>query len=468
MMTMIEANTDMVSVGNASDGDKPLALLYRRFTRQFDISEKFFAGDNSRSEVVVHRREFKMAAGNTWKIVELLLQPTEGNREWRIVHRAVQVDTPPDLLRYIVETNSEELTQRDDAGNLPLHYAAMSTPSTPGDQKEFPPFYTKYVVDELLYKFPEGASILNRDDKFPLSLAVDTGKQYIGGGVKSLYDAYPAALQQTDLKNKPTLRKVFSILATSDEHLYINTENTDGRGAVETIPEEPSPASEGVVKDEHHDAIMLVQQPTATVSEVVTCMWAYEEDAGVQMLGCVAISKLAMAGSDSKKLQIALWGVSAVVNAMKAHPNEPIVQEKACNALKNMASADGKREVSFVALGAIAAIVGAMQAHVGDEVVQEESCAAIAAIVGYGGAERATIVASVSGITAILNALGAHPNEVKVQKEACHALRILTDFDNANLSELPRSEAEPVLEAAQAAFPEECSENASKVLSRLS
>jgi hypothetical protein len=26
----------------------PLALLYRRFTRQFDLAEKFFSGDNSR------------------------------------------------------------------------------------------------------------------------------------------------------------------------------------------------------------------------------------------------------------------------------------------------------------------------------------------------------------------------------------------------------------------------------------
>jgi hypothetical protein len=37
-------SNDMAGIGNASDGDKPLGLLYRRFTRQFDISEMFFAG----------------------------------------------------------------------------------------------------------------------------------------------------------------------------------------------------------------------------------------------------------------------------------------------------------------------------------------------------------------------------------------------------------------------------------------
>mmetsp|Transcript_929 Transcript_929/g.1472 ORF Transcript_929/g.1472 Transcript_929/m.1472 type:complete len:622 (-) Transcript_929:135-2000(-) len=471
-----ESNPGMVSVGNSSDGDKPLALLYRRFTRQFDISEKFFAGDNSRPEVVEHRRTYKISAGNTWKIIELLLRPSKeesvasgsssGGGEWRIVHRAVQVDTPPDLLRYIVETNAEELTQRDDAGNLPLHYAAMSTPPAPGDQKEFPPFYTKYVVDELLYKFPEGAGIPNRDDKYPLTLAVDTGKQFIGGGVKSLFDAYPEALKQTDLMDKPELKRVFSLLDADGNNSGDDDEDEDDLlDDNEGSDEDETPA--GIVKDEHHDAIMLVQKKGATVSEVVTCMWAYEEDAGVQMLGSMAIAKMAEAANDSDKLRIALGAVAAVVNAMKAHPNEPIVQEKASSALKHMASADGKREVSFVALGAIAAIVGAMQAHVGDAVVQEEACSAISEIVWSGGADRATIVASVSGITAILNALAAHADEVKVQREGCRALRMMTEYKDANLPELPRSQTEPLLEAAKSAFAEECGENAEIILSRL-
>ena len=138
-----EAYPQMVSVSNMSDGDKPLALLYRRFTRQFDLSEKFFAGDNSRPEVVEHRRKYKIAAGNTWKIIELLLRP-EGGADFRIVHRAIQVDCPPDLLRYIVETNAQELTKKDEAGNLPLHYAAKSKPHARDKRESFPAFHSKY------------------------------------------------------------------------------------------------------------------------------------------------------------------------------------------------------------------------------------------------------------------------------------------------------------------------------------
>jgi hypothetical protein len=120
--------TDTVCCGNASNGDKPLALLYRRFTRKFHLAEKFLSRDNSHPEVVKHRCNYKQAAGNTWKFIELLLQHQEqpfdvvSTQYYRIVHRAVQGETPPALLRYFFEANAEDLTTADEAGNLPLHY----------------------------------------------------------------------------------------------------------------------------------------------------------------------------------------------------------------------------------------------------------------------------------------------------------------------------------------------------------
>lgn len=444
----------MVGLSNASDGDKPLALLYRRFTRQFDLSEKFFTGDNSRPEVVEHRRRYKIAAGNTWKIIELLLRPPGGKDDWKIVHRAIQVETPPDLLRYIVETNAQDLTQPDEYGNLPLHYAAKSLPQ----ESSFPAFYSKYIVDELLYKFPEAASIPDADGLYPLTLAVQTGKQWIGGGVKSLYDAYPEALSQIDLDSHATLR----------EALSFGDEREKGPESASAEPGEDVLTSNGVVRDEHHDAIMLVQQDEVAIFEIVSAMWAHEEDAGVQMLGCVAIGKWCdLAQTDTDRLRIALSTVAAVVNAMKAHPNEPVVQEKASSVLKKLACADGNREVSFVAAGAVAAIVGGMQAHVSDATVQEETCAAIAEIVRCGGSERATVVASVSGITAILNALATHPDSAGVQAQGCRALKYVTDYPQAYVPELPRANLEPLLEAAKQVCPS-CTENANILMTRLS
>jgi hypothetical protein len=63
---------------------------------------------------------------------------------YRTVHRSVQGETPPDLLRYV--------------------------------------------------------SIQASDGYFPVTLAVKSGKQWIGGGIKKMYDAYPDALDQVDQK----------------------------------------------------------------------------------------------------------------------------------------------------------------------------------------------------------------------------------------------------------------------------
>lgn len=444
----------MVGAGNAFDGDKPLALLYRRFTRQFDLAEKFFSGDNSRPEVVEHRRRYKTAAANTWKIIESLLRTSQGDDGGayvvNTVHRAVQVETPPDLLRYIVETNAEDLASPDDAGKLPLHHAALTKPVS--DSSAFPAFYSKYVIDELLYKYPEAASVADSDGNLPMVLAVRAGKQWIGGGIKSLYEAYPDALSHINLDHHGALKAALS--------MEESTQAGDPKEEKET---------ESIIRDEHHDAIMLVQQPNVDVSEVVTSLWAHEEDPGVQMLGCVALSKMVSLaeGKPEKILRIALSAVPAVVNAMKAHPNEVIVQEKACNALRGLADSDGKREVSFVASGAVAAIVGAMQAHVSDPGVQEEACGAITKVLRVGGDDRATIVASVSGLTAIVNAIAAHPHVVGVQQYGCAALREMTEHPHANLPEVPRSQVEQLLQSAKQKYPMECEDNVDVLMSRL-
>lgn len=156
---LVEKGGASVQAPSESMDDDVLALLYRRFVRQFDQSEKFFEGDNSRfvhsyifyyscvqivetlhiemfiwlyyfhlfttanplsslslysncfpkrNEVVQHRLNFKNAAVNTFNIIELLLrQPrVEENHDDMLVHNAVRVGScPPDLLRYIVETN---------------------------------------------------------------------------------------------------------------------------------------------------------------------------------------------------------------------------------------------------------------------------------------------------------------------------------------------------------------------------
>jgi hypothetical protein len=304
----------------------------------------------------------------------------------------------------------------------------------------------------LLYSYPDGAASTDADNMLPLQLAVNSGKTWIGGGTKSLYDVYPDAMARVTVEDFPLIKSALSFSTTFLEEREADVKKTDS-----------------IVKEEHYDAIMMVQKPDADLGDVISAMWANEEDGGVQLLGCVAITNMAKKCKRETELRaIALTSVTTVVNAMKNHPNEPAVQEKACGALRLLAPADNYREVSFAASGAAASIVSAMQAHVSDAIVQQEACSAIRHIVKNGGPERATVIASVSGFTALQNALGAHPRDAKVQREACLALEALTCFPDANLPDLPGVQTAPLLEAAKARHPKECGKTAEIVLSRLS
>ncbi|KAL7463483.1 hypothetical protein ACHAXS_003849 [Conticribra weissflogii] len=470
------------------DDDDVLALLYRRFVRQFDQSERFFAGDNSREEVLRHRERWKHAAVNTFHVIEVLLRRPRGSTgddddDDLLVHNAVRVGAcPPDLLRYVVETNLEAVAEKDSKGNLPLHYAAGPSDAdarivAPGVVP--PESYSKFLIDELLYAYPDGAAVPNADGVLPIVLAIESGKKWIGGGVRSLYEAFPAGLEDARLSDDHPILNAMSFQSDGADSDSMATEalcgnEHDEEGTVATAMDggggrrRKRTHRKKINKDESHDAIMFVQKSDSSVRDVVSTMWANEEDAGVQMLGCASLARMATENGSSEKdiASVALMGVTAAVNAMKNHPNEPAVQERACAALTAMAPADGVREVSFAASGAISSVVSAMQAHVSDTTVQIEACRALRGIAAKGGAERATVVASVSGFTALVNAMGAHPGDGDVQREACLAMDVLTSFPDAYLPNIA-GQAEPFLQAAAENFPEECLKPAMAVRERL-
>mmetsp|Transcript_12008 Transcript_12008/g.22302 ORF Transcript_12008/g.22302 Transcript_12008/m.22302 type:complete len:742 (-) Transcript_12008:9-2234(-) len=486
---------DVDSILSEPEDDDVLALLYRRFVRQFDQSERFFEGDNSREEVVRHRQNFKNAAVNTFNVIELLLRQPNVEQDTEndlLVHNAVRAGAcPPDLLRYIVETNLEAVAEADSKGNLPLHYAAgfddVYAFSTAASRKcsvpprfKAPESHSKYVIDELLYAYPEGASVTNADGVLPIVLAIESGKKWIGGGIRSLHEAYPLGIEQAHLGEQHPLMNAMSFQSQEDESVdqSMIAELLEGRDDREGTIATGVDGGGGrrrkrrqrrkINKDESHDAIMFVQRPGAPVRDVVTTMWANEEDGGVQMLGCSALELAATEAGSSEELiaSVALLGVTTVVNAMKNHPNEPAVQEKACSALMAMAPADSVREVSFAASGAISTVVSAMQAHVSDATVQKEACRALRGIAAKGGAERATVVASVSGFTALVNSMGAHPHDNGVQREACAAMEVLTSFRDAYLPEL-HEQTETLLQSAANKFPEDCLELTNAIRLRL-
>jgi len=203
-----------VSAKNKDNQDTPLALLYRRFSSQFDLSETVFPVRKPKKEVLEHQVRYKTSAMNTWKIILELLIPTDSEEgrgvnglkqskrrrnasDFYIVHSAVKMECPPALIRYIIETRPGEVSKTDEMGRLPLHIAAITTPLSSSDdnRNKGGNYHSKFIIEELLRTYPEGASCADKNGKLPLQLAIESGKFWIGGGVKSIYNAFPEAMQ---------------------------------------------------------------------------------------------------------------------------------------------------------------------------------------------------------------------------------------------------------------------------------
>lgn len=447
--------------------DDVLTLLYRRFVRQFEQSEKSFNGDNSHAEIIKYRQGFKYAARNTFNIIEMMtrqsLEKGDDESGGNLLHNTVKnMSCPPDLLRFIIETNMEMVAQSDSNGNLPLHYAALvATKSSES--------LSKFFVTELLYAFPAGAGMTNAAGDLPINLAIESRKDWIGTGMLSLYEAHPHGLEQNGNESfLYAMREQYEDHVTPAEldsqvdQEGCNSMGVDGGGGRYRKRKQRKMIS----KDEYHQSMQAVQNPDATVRDIAFTMWANEEDEAVQILGCSALELAVTAtGLSTEEIaSIALVGVTAVVNAMRNHPNEPTVQGKACSALVALSPAEGLREVSFAASGAIASIVTAMKTHVDDATIQEEACKALQSVIVAGGSESATAVACVGGFTSLVYALAAHPHDAFVQIEACLALELLTSFyDKYERHE----QTEQLLQAAAANYPDDCLESTNAIRSNL-
>jgi len=223
--TIHSACPGIVSVKNRDNRDTPLAQLYRRFSRQLNLSEKLFPEDNSRKEALEHQLRYKTSAMNTWKIILKLLLPTDSTEErggeglkkrrrrspsdFYILHSAVKMNGPPDLIRYIIKTRPGEVSKTDKHGRLPLHIAAATIPfnSSSTENNEAGNYYSKSIIEELLSAYPDGAACANRDGKLPLQLGIESGKYWTAGGVKSLYDAFPEAMSNVMMEEHPEIKK---------------------------------------------------------------------------------------------------------------------------------------------------------------------------------------------------------------------------------------------------------------------
>jgi hypothetical protein len=142
---------------------------------------------------------------------------------WRLLHASAGIDFfPPNLLRLLTAAFPDDVTEEDEDGNLPIHVAALGNffPSSTEDYSE--DFEANSGTPELsiailLEANPASARCRNRQGKFPLQLAIESGRDW-QDGIGALADAFLAA---TGDKDKETGLDLFLLAAADDRSLTI-------------------------------------------------------------------------------------------------------------------------------------------------------------------------------------------------------------------------------------------------------
>lgn len=438
--------------------DTPLNLLWRRYYNEKWECEKLFQGDNSKDEVLFHRKEYRAKACETRDTIMSMLLMLNFDLEvseetsnhsatslealkgkGHIVHACASLacTAPPDLLKLIITKNPHDIDEADSKGKLPLHYAAEAQPLT----KSSPGYQGKFVIQNLLELCPAAAKVEDKEGKLPLTLAFEAGKS-VDGGLQLIYDAFPGAIENAR-QHGVDQAKIDSFIQE-----------------MAALPSD--------------DAIFVVQRPGVDVHDILGAMWAHETDAGLQMLAIMALVNMINIKDSSSKQATATkaitlaGGISSIVRAMEYYPTEAVVQEKACYALRRLVSGatyEPYLEVSFAAVGAINAVIQAIQRNPQDAMLSVAACEALKWLAH--DKDSYTQIIGAGGIQAIIVAMEEHEENEELQYSACNALARLVDF-SSNMCPLSNYEQLAlVLKKASKEYPSLCEADASYVLSRL-
>ena len=113
------------------------------------------------------------------------------NANFSLLHLVAALKVPvPVLVDCCAVVFPEEALQRDDEGFVPLHYALLN-----------PSFHSSVVIQILLQKQPEAASLAFPNGKSPLVVALEKQRVWCSSGMEQLVMAAPDALEQSDAES---------------------------------------------------------------------------------------------------------------------------------------------------------------------------------------------------------------------------------------------------------------------------
>jgi hypothetical protein len=144
---------------------------------------------------VYEREANRVKEGDLWQMTTLLVQAEykgtaltqNEDATNRIVHACVGIpDCPPSLVALAVLLYPQQLVEQDDEGQVPLHKVVAKQDWS--------------LFNEVFC--PEAARMCDRNGKFPLQIAVETGHHSFGKEVGHLIASHPVALECLELDER--------------------------------------------------------------------------------------------------------------------------------------------------------------------------------------------------------------------------------------------------------------------------
>jgi len=112
------------------------------------------------------------------------------------IHDMIRLDRcPPILISLALAIHPDWVTAKDENGNLPLHTASLKAISRRCTTNHV------QIIRVLLDRHPGSGQVKNNNGKYPLNLAIESGKRWVGG-LQDIFDAFPEAIDSLNLDTR--------------------------------------------------------------------------------------------------------------------------------------------------------------------------------------------------------------------------------------------------------------------------
>lgn len=195
---MIDAYPDALKIRN-NRGETPLDCFCR--SQMSDLKRALCSKSSPDETSLLSLRKQRLGSAEILRRASFFLKTSKketasecdqsNGHDWKILHACLGLQgCSPPLIWLSMTIHPEQIHLSDHEGNLPIHLAAANR--VIGGQTLRP------VIEVLLKQYPTSVCALNAEGRFPLHLALESGKRW-DGGVSAILKVAPELVVERDV-----------------------------------------------------------------------------------------------------------------------------------------------------------------------------------------------------------------------------------------------------------------------------